>query len=179
MGALKKVFHDIGDGIKKAFEGIVKAVEAAAHAFVGAFKALYDATLALAKAIESGNFKAIAESLLKLGAAIATLVQPELLALQVGAAAVMDTLKQTIQAAAKACGLENKPWMQKTMGMLSQATNFTSIGSAATAIGTELTANLNGQKGPLQSTWESTTHTDKNDIDAKKKPETETSGHIG
>lgn len=155
MGAVAKVFDEIGKAIKDAVNEIVDVVKAAFNAFVGAFKALYECTLALAQAIESGNIAAIGEKLLELGAAIATIAQPEVLAAQIGAQVAMKVVKDTIKLAAQVCGFKMQPWMQETMGMMSTASNFTSFGSAATAVGTEVMANVAGDKGPLQQQWES------------------------
>lgn len=156
MGAIGKIFDKIGDAIKHVCEGILHTLEAAVKAAVGAFKAVFDDAIALVKAIASGNLKEIGNSLLALGGAIAEVTQPELLAADVATQAAMTAVKEAVKTAAHVCGFNsNQAWMKDALGALSVASNFTSVGNAAKAMGTEVLANVAGEKGPLQSEWES------------------------
>lgn len=159
MGAVIKCIEKTFDEIAKALEVIanelVESLKLAANSFVGVFKQLYQATIALAQAIADGDFEEMAKQLLELAQTMATLVQPELLAMSIAEQVAMKWIQDTISLAAEALGMKNQPWMKDVLGAMDVASNFTSLGDAAMALGTELASNVLGEKGPLQSTWES------------------------
>lgn len=137
MNIIKAAFHSCGKIIKSVVKSVTDVV-----------KNVIQHTADLVKAIASGDPKEIAKCTANLAmdmVDVATLPEGAV------AAGVITAAQETLKNGAKALGMDNKPWMKKSLDALTLGSNFTSFGKAGRFVAEEATAIGTGQPSQLET----------------------------
>lgn len=160
MSKFTKFFSDSFNSCKKIVTTVAKSV-------MDVVNNVIKHTVALAKAIESGDPKEIAKKMADLAmdmVDVATL--PESAAVTGAVTAAQETLKR----GADFIHMDKSPWMKKSLDALTLGSNFTSFGKAGRFVADEATAIGTGQPSQLQTYFEKHGTTDGYQSDSDNTP---------